>query len=932
MKSPGAILVLWALLLPRCLGITVDTSDPEAALVTGPGVEVISSSFLGNQGSIGVFNEGPFGIGSGVIVSSGFVQDAVPGGFANSDVGTGGSAFCGGANFVDAAVWTVQVEVQNGYNGVLVEFIAATADENREADPIAIWLDGVQYALDSSGQQITASSSYFQQPIVIPQPDNDLQFNIAAPPLLLGIPAVAGPHTLVFAACDANDPYLDTGLLFKIQGCEECDEDIKINYATSTITVAAGAATSTTETIKASGTFSGTFLVTVQAAPYTSTTEADTTTTTAEQTTATTATAEPTTTADTTEVTSGSQTSTDTTSVDSSSTTENEADSTTTTDTTGTTVLTSEQSTVTSDTGIATTTYATSSADSETSTDTETIISTTSDIETGDTADSTTISSSTFDTTSNDVTGTSTITQSDETVATNGPTSVVSTNTDTESVSDSQSTRSSTNIEPSFTSGTTVVTDAEESTRQVDKSAMTASSDVEQPSATPSGAAFNLPFIGEYAYFGCLGSMAGYPTFKEVLTDDEDMTTEKCVSLAAGSKYIGVYQRSCYAANSLSGSMRVPDASCDLLCPGDTELFCGGTTSVTRRRRDISSNILLTLYAREDASSSLTAGVPTSASADDLSTGVAAGESGTSLVAEPISSTEDVLQPTASETETTKARLPVGYPTAGPGYMPTMRWTKGYNITKTMAAPATTVTTVIYTTVDRDHPDQLVTTEVAVTIGYTPCNCADQILPPIAMTTVMAPCNSCGPRGESNVWLTVPAAACESDRPNRRPDMKVDSHDVGPQYKAPVNPAPKLQPSAKSDSNPKSPESYQDTDNHWPHQQDSEHYTNPYRDQFQPSEVDSHRPTMHPEIPFKPQDIPSGTDQVVPVEPPRPSSFTTTEKDRNTKVSGPYTASATEMDFESPNMPVVVSEGIKSVLDISCLLVILSGTVLHLIC
>ncbi|CEI41863.1 unnamed protein product [Fusarium venenatum] len=879
-----------ALLITKCLSIIVENGVLESSLVSGPGVTVASSSFVGNLGSIRSFREGPFGIGIGVIISSGYAEDAVPGGFANNDVGTGGSAFCGDVTSFDAAVWTVQVDVQDGYNGVLVEFIAASAENDREPDTIAIWLDGVQYALGSSGQQIDARSSYFQGPVVISQPNNDLQFNEASPPLLLGIPAATGPHNLVFAACDANDPYLDTGLLFKIQGCKECDEELKINCVTSTVTVAAGVATSTTETIKAYSTFSGTFLVTVQEAPDTSTTEADTTTATGEPTidTATTTaestptsdTTADTSTEDTTEVTSGSQISTDTTFVESSSTTDVAADGTTTSgatsytttaDTTETTMHTSEEPAATYDTSIGTTTEdttkAASSADSQTSTDAGTIASTTSDITTEVTTDPITISSSTFNATPSDVTETSTVAESDETISTNGSTDVVSTDKDTTSISDSQQTRSSITIEPSFISETTAATDAEGPTSIERTSAITSeatpavdststlkdtanqpstgitlrpsSSNVDSPSSTPSNAAFNLPFIGEYAYFGCLGSTAEYPTFTDVSNDDGDMTTEKCVSLAAGSKYIGLYRGSCFAADSLAGSMLVLDASCNLRCPGGSGLFCGGTTSGTRRRRDISSNLLLTLYAAEDDSSSLAAGASTTAAAGELATGVTTEDSGTSSAAEPISSPVDLLRPTASDTETTKARLPISFPTAGPSFMPTMRWTKGFNITKTAAAPAsaTAVTTVMYTTVDRDDPNQLITAEIAVTMGYTPCNCADQILPAIDMTTVMVPCNSCGPRGESNIWLTVPAAACQSDGPSRRPDIKVDPHGMGPKYMTHANPALKQQPSAESNNNNKSPDDYQDADDYWAHRQDPQQSTHPYKEQVKSSEA-----------------------------------------------------------------------------------------------
>lgn len=61
------------------------------------------------------------------------------------------------------------------------------------------------------------------------------------------------------------------------------------------------------------------------------------------------------------------------------------------------------------------------------------------------------------------------------------------------------------------------------------------------PSTSSTPTASNIPALGEYAFTGCLKSLEGYPSFKEVATDPK-MTTGKCVDLASGSKYIGVYQ------------------------------------------------------------------------------------------------------------------------------------------------------------------------------------------------------------------------------------------------------------------------------------------------------------------------------------------------------------------------------------------------------
>ncbi|KAH7238110.1 hypothetical protein BKA59DRAFT_530820 [Fusarium tricinctum] len=114
----------------------------------------------------------------------------------------------------------------------------------------------------------------------------------------------------------------------------------------------------------------------------------------------------------------------------------------------------------------------------------------------------------------------------------------------------------------------------------------------------------------------------------------------------------------------------------------------------------------------------------------------------------------DTSAPSTSVIETISDHIATAYSTTSNDY------TKGYNITET--EPATTVTTVVYTTVNPHKPGCLTTTEIEVTVGYTPCNCAHLTLPPVDMTTVVVPCQSCGPHGENSISLTIPAAVCET--------------------------------------------------------------------------------------------------------------------------------------------------------------------------
>ncbi|KAM5378928.1 hypothetical protein ACJA88_005488 [Fusarium oxysporum] len=104
-----------------------------------------------------------------------------------------------------------------------------------------------------------------------------------------------------------------------------------------------------------------------------------------------------------------------------------------------------------------------------------------------------------------------------------------------------------------------------------------------------------------------------------------------------------------------------------------------------------------------------------------------------------------------------------------------MHWTKTLNYTQTVAA--NTVTTVAYITVNPNNPANVITTQIPVTLPYTPCHCDHQIHPTVDMTTIGAPCRACGPNGEHSVTLTMPTAACEGG-----------SEGFGDSYRPPYSP------------------------------------------------------------------------------------------------------------------------------------------------
>ncbi|KAF5239306.1 hypothetical protein FANTH_10009 [Fusarium anthophilum] len=173
------------------------------------------------------------------------------------------------------------------------------------------------------------------------------------------------------------------------------------------------------------------------------------------------------------------------------------------------------------------------------------------------------------------------------------------------------------------------------------------------------------------------------------------MTTEICVRLAAGSIYVGVYEETCYKADSLAGSEIVQDERCSLPCPGDPSLFCGGTTGGTGRRRAIPSNRLLTIYRQAVSSSSSSSSSSQASQASVtrtlslISRSNAAATYTPSVSSSSISSRKTTVSPVISELSSIS-----GTPSPiTPGPIRTIHVTKGVTVTEiVIAATVTTVT------------------------------------------------------------------------------------------------------------------------------------------------------------------------------------------------------------------------------------------------
>lgn len=193
------------------------------------------------------------------------------------------------------------------------------------------------------------------------------------------------------------------------------------------------------------------------------------------------------------------------------------------------------------------------------------------------------------------------------------------------------------------------------------------------------------------------------------------------------------------------------DGMCDITCPGDTRLFCGGFRSSLLPRRDnfglglnrraAPPDILLTVYESAD--------VP------EPSNG---GTGGTSLPTRT-----DGTSSTRSTSSTTNGQTGVGSATDTPGAgdgssLPSFTDGRSSYLTTRGSEPVTTLITVLYTVVDPRNPSNLITAEYCTTMEYYPCRgCPDKGVPTVDMIVTEASCHACGPDKGDTVMLTVPA-------------------------------------------------------------------------------------------------------------------------------------------------------------------------------
>ncbi|KPM36009.1 hypothetical protein AK830_g10563 [Neonectria ditissima] len=518
------------------------------------------------ESSTGSFTDGPFEIGDGVILTTGNAVGALPGGDVDVDAGRSGSQYCTGETIYDEVVFTASFNAPEEVESLSFKYIFATAemtpslapkrrrDSNegslmkRGAPPRMLEPDQMLIYLDG---ETLVSRDATSSDLTEDSGSSGMSYDRSTGLLTLEVPMTTGDHEMMFVVCDYEYSDRDSALLF----------NLKKNRRMTTTTTTTSMTTSSE--------------------------------TTSETTTATT------TTSDTTSETTTSTTTTteSTTSSTTDSSTESTTDSTTDFLTTTSIAMT-----------LGNTTSSTSHTESTTSLSDSTTKSTTIPSEI------TTLSSTTItrETTSGSTTGTSetTSTATESSLGIVTPTANLGADPAT-TATESSTAEASESATAEFTS-TPVSESSEPSTLQSADTTPSSNSSATTPDsilATSSATdpTTNLPAINGYIFIGCLGSSAGYPTFNEVGRSD-DMTPALCVSLSQGKTYAGIVDNTCYAGESLADTGLVASGSCDIPCPGDPTLFCGGrlgsnlnpraVLEFMLHRRGAPVDVLLTLFKR----------------------------------------------------------------------------------------------------------------------------------------------------------------------------------------------------------------------------------------------------------------------------------------------------------------------------------------------
>ncbi|SCV57405.1 related to cornifin B [Fusarium fujikuroi] len=101
-----------------------------------------------------------------------------------------------------------------------------------------------------------------------------------------------------------------------------------------------------------------------------------------------------------------------------------------------------------------------------------------------------------------------------------------------------------------------------------------------------------------FNFLGCFSSENGFPGFTQVYSsvdNDADLCAETCL----GANFFGLYDKKCYCGSELNliTSPSVSADQCDIACPGDADVSCGGLAAGSRViQRQVDISVLLSIY------------------------------------------------------------------------------------------------------------------------------------------------------------------------------------------------------------------------------------------------------------------------------------------------------------------------------------------------
>lgn len=345
---------------------------------------------------------------------------------------------------------------------------------------------------------------------------------------------------------------------------------------------------------------------------------------------------------------------------------------------------------------------------------------------------------------------------------------------------------------PEPTTTTTMTSHTSTTTATVHPVASTRLSSLPFPSNLP----MNPEKVNDYAYLGCFGSSNGFISFDKK-GDNEMMTLKMCTKMCKGIKYAGIFDNTCYCADSLDANTRASGSQtdCNVQCPGNKIEYCGGrvngqlpdglraAANITKSMNKPAVNM-----TNISADQTMAAGPASTATSGDsplrgLNSTALRGKNATIFDARRAipwrGMRKHSIRAAASPNAGKKFLLTVYAAVANekpPRPAPAMaRPPKHKNklvgpgvvsdvYLATPTSGTAVVTTIAYKTVHPNMPSKVVDASLTttITVPASDCGCDETKVP---MTTTVVECSSCGDQGENSVTLIVPSTSSEAPAP-----------------------------------------------------------------------------------------------------------------------------------------------------------------------